>query len=79
MKDEIWTVDMLAEYWKVSPKVIREMLVAEELKGFKVRMNWRIYLSEIERYEREQKPAEQKRRGPTLGSMPTPVVTRIKP
>lgn len=78
MRDEIWTVEMLAEYWKVSPKVIREMLVAEELKGFKVRMSWRIYLSEIERYEREQNPVAQKRRGPTLGPMPTPVVTRIK-
>ena len=78
MRDEIWTCEELAEYWKVSPKTIREMLVAGELKGFKVRYGWRIYLSEIERYEQEQNPVAQKRRGPTLGPMPTPIVTRIK-
>ena len=76
--DEVWTVDMLAEYWKVHPKVIREMLANEELKGFKVRMSWRIRLSEIERYEQEQNPVGQKRRGATIGPMPTPIVTEIR-
>ena len=77
MKDEIWTVDMLSEHWKVSPKVIREMLCKGELKGFKVRMSWRIFLTEIVRYEEEQDPIQQKRRGPTLGPMPKPIVTKI--
>lgn len=77
MKDEIWTVEDVAERWKVSVRTVREMLVKGELHGFKVRMNWRIYLSEIMRYEQQQDPAKHKRPSRTVSPMPRPVVTRI--
>ncbi len=78
MKDEIWTVEEVAERWKVSPRTVREMLVNGELQGFKIRMNWRIYLSDIMLYESEQDPAAHKRRTrSTVGPMPKPIIKRI--
>jgi excisionase family DNA binding protein len=77
MRDEIWTVEEVAERWKVTPRVVREMLVKGELHGFKVRMNWRIYLSDVLDYEQNQNEAEHKRPSNTVTKMPKPIVTRI--
>lgn len=77
MQDEIWTVEEVAERWKVSQNTVRSMLQRGEIQGLKIRMNWRIYLSEILRYEREQDPRARRRKTNTVGPMPKPVVTRI--
>lgn len=77
--EEVWTLQMLAERWKVKPRLIREMLAAGEIKGFKVRMEWRIYFSEILRYEGEDPKAQEHQRPQAVAPMPKPVVIRITP
>lgn len=75
--DEVWTVPMLAERWHVKARTIREMLNNGELKGFKVRMDWRIYLSEILRYEGQDPRGKEHLRHQAVSPMPKPVVMRI--
>ena len=46
-RDEIWTPREVAERWKISARTVRDMLEQGELPGFKVRREWRIYLSQV--------------------------------
>lgn len=75
--DEVWTVPMLAERWHIKARTVREMLYAGELNGFKVRKDWRIYLSEILRYEGEDPKTREHLRPQAVTPMPKPVVLRI--
>ena len=54
----VLAINQIAERWRLDPATIRAMLRDGILKGFKVgtggpRANWRVLLSEVERYERE--------------------------
>lgn len=73
-RDEIWTPEMLAERWRVSANQVRAMLLKGDLKGFKIGHLWRIYLSEIMKYETRELPKPSNVR---VITMPQPVITRI--
>lgn len=77
MKDELWTIEEVAERWKVTQRVVREMLCRGEICGFKIRNTWRVYLSEIMRYEQDQDPLTKKNSNCRVAPMPKPVVVRI--
>lgn len=52
------TPEQVAQRWGVSTKCVRDMLCSGSLAGFKTgtggpKSQWRILVSEIERYERE--------------------------
>ncbi|MDD6878268.1 MAG: helix-turn-helix domain-containing protein [Clostridiaceae bacterium] len=76
MFDELWTPEEVAERWKVKPRTVREMLIRGEIKGTKIRNSWRVYLSEITRYE-ESRDNTNRRTTQTIAPMPKPVITRI--
>ena len=77
-RDEIWTPSDLAERWKISARTVRDMLEQGELPGFKVRREWRIYLSDVLDYEKKSKKAAKKDVDGVVMMMPRAVVTRIK-
>lgn len=76
-RDEVWTPQMVAERWSVKPRTVMDMLTRGELKGFKVRQNWRVYLSEILRYEGQDPKSKEHLRPQAVAPMPQPVVMRI--
>lgn len=52
------TPNQIGERWGVHPRTVRDMLAAGTLKGFKTgtgdtKAQWRVLVSEVERYERE--------------------------
>ena len=77
--DEVWTAEEVAERWKVDVRTVRDMINKGELKGFKVRMAWRVYLSEVLRYEGQDPKSKEHLRPNTVLPMPKPVVSRILP
>lgn len=78
-RDEIWTPAEIAERWKISARTVRDMLEQRELPGFKVRREWRIYLSDVLEYEkRSKKTAAKKDVDGVVMMMPRAVVTRIR-
>lgn len=77
-RDEIWTVKEVAERWKVSGSKICELLSKGELKGFKIGYVWRIYLSEVLKFEQQEAPQMHKRPcSASVSPMPKPVITKI--
>lgn len=79
MKDELWTVEEVAERWRVSARTVRAMLQRGNIPGIKIGMNWRIYLSDVMRYEQQQNPMSGAHTRPTatVRPMPKPVVMKI--
>ena len=75
-RDELWTPDEVAERWKIHKRTVLEMLSRGELNGIKIRSSWRVYLSEVIRYE-SRVPDGSKCRGNFVSAMPRPVVARI--
>ena len=74
-RDEIWTPEMVAERWRVSESHVRNLMLDGKLPAFKIGRLWRVYLSEIMKYEAqkiEKKPLVMK-----IQEMPTPKITRI--
>ena len=56
--DFVFTPEQVGERWGTSAGNVRAMLRAGTLKGFKVgtaseKAQWRVLMSEVERYERE--------------------------
>lgn len=45
------TVKQLAQRWQISTRSVCEMLLAGEIKGFKLRNEWRISLASVVEYE----------------------------
>lgn len=76
--EEVWSVQEVADRWKVHPRTVTEMLRKGELKGFKIRKDWRVYLSEVLRYEGEDPRSKEHLRPQAVLPMPKPVVMRIK-
>ena len=77
-RDEIWTTAEIAERWKISARTVRDMLEQGELPGFKVRREWRIYLSDVLEYEKRSKKAAKKDVDGVVMMMPRAVVARIR-
>lgn len=78
-RDEIWTPREIAERWKISARTVRDMLEQGELPGFKVRREWRVYLSDVlEHEQRSKKAAAKKDIDGVVMMMPRAVVARIK-
>lgn len=74
MRDEIWTVQDVAEHWKISPRTVRDMLCRGELQGFKIRSDWRVPLSAVVEYESQNAGSRAK---VTRAGSWNPVVRRI--
>lgn len=53
---EIYTVQELAERWKVHPITIYRLLESRELPGIKIRKAWRISAATVEAYEQNTLP-----------------------
>lgn len=53
MVDGYLDTDEVAKMLKFSPKTIRKMLRSKELKGSKVRGQWRVRLEDIEAYMKQ--------------------------
>jgi len=54
----VMTPSQIAARWGVHSRTVRDMLAAGTLKGFKTgtcgpKAQWRVLMSEVERYERE--------------------------
>lgn len=49
--EQAYTIDELAELWKVNHKTIRGMIDRHELRAFKVGRDWRISRSEVADYQ----------------------------
>lgn len=54
----IMTPEQVAKRWQIDPRTVRKMLRDGLLKGFKTgtasnRAQWRVLVSEVERYESE--------------------------
>lgn len=77
-RDEIWTPAEIAERWKISARTVRDMLEQGELPGFKVRREWRVYLSDVLEHEKRSKKAAKKDVDGVVMMMPRAVVTRIR-
>lgn len=78
-RDEIWTPAEIAERWKISARTVRDMLERGELPGFKVRREWRVYLSDVMEHEkRSKKKAEKKDLDEVVMMMPRAVFPRIR-
>lgn len=78
-RDEIWTAAEIAERWKISARTVRDMLEQGELPGFKVRREWRIYLSDVLEHEkRTKKAATKKDVDEVVMMMPRAVFPRIR-
>lgn len=77
-RDEIWTAAEIAERWKISARTVRDMLEQGELPGFKVRREWRVYLSDVLEHEKRSKKAEKKDLDEVVMMMPRAVFPRIR-
>jgi excisionase family DNA binding protein len=61
MTDEIYTIEEAAKYLKVSDDVIRRMIKDRELKASKIRGQWRIRKTDIDRLFEDQDGKDQQR------------------
>lgn len=74
-RDEIWTPEMVAERWRVSETHVRNLMNDGKLQAFKIGRLWRVYLSEIMKFEMQK--VEKKTPIMRITEMPPAKVTRI--
>ena len=76
MTEELWTPEEVADRWRMQKRTVMDMLRRGELKAFKVGRIWRIYYSDVLRYEKDR-VNDKRMNPPEVAAMPRPVIRRI--
>ena len=76
MTEELWTPEEVAQRWRMQKRNVMDMLRRGELKAFKVGRIWRIYYSDVLRYEKDR-VNDKRMNQPEVAAMPRPVIRRI--